>query len=110
MAVEEKVKNALKRGGRKLHTHSVSYSRADNGGLHAKVERHTKEGHHHTEDHVLASKEDAAQHLLDHMSDQPPVGGGAPPEQAEPEGEEAMAGAPGAGGASGPMPPPGMAG
>lgn len=102
MAADEKIKAALKKG-RKLHTHQVTYKRADNGGLHAHVERHTKQGHHHTEHHVLANKNDAAQHLLEHMSDQPEIGAGAPPEVAPPEaseGEGAM-GADAAGGATG---------
>ena len=103
---EEHVKYALKKGARKLHSHEVSYSRADNGGLHARVERHTKDGHHHTEHHVLSNKEDAARHLLEHMSDQPEVGGGMPAQQVEGEPEPEMAAA-GAGQPS-PAMPPGM--
>lgn len=83
MAIEGKIKNGLKKGsGRKLHTHAVRYERADNGGIHAKVERHTSEGHHHTEDHVLADADDAAAHLQEHMGDQPAMGEGQPPEEA----------------------------
>jgi hypothetical protein len=87
MAKEEKVKKALGGSkGEKLHSHSVKYHRADNGGLHAEVERHTKAGHHHTEHHVLASTDDAAEHLQEHMGDQPPIGDGSPPDSVEPPG------------------------
>lgn len=98
---EHAIKKALsgKRGkeekGRKLHTHAVRYERAHNGGFHAHVERHTDEGPHHTEHHVLANADDAAQHLQDHLGDQPAAGELTPPQEAAPE--EAMAGA-GAGG------------
>lgn len=108
MAVEDKVKSALKKG-RKLHTHEVTYRRADNGGIHAEVKRHTKEGHHHTEHHVLASAADAQQHFQEHMGDQPDAG--AQPSMPEAPPPEAMGGGPGAdggtagpGGPGGPMP------
>ena len=105
MAIEEKIKSALKKGARsKLHTHAVTYRRSDNGGLHATVERHTKQGHHHTEHHVLASKDDAVQHLLEHMSDQPAIGAGAQPQSVPDEPEAAPAG--GAPGVSDTQPPP----
>lgn len=104
MAVEEKVKHALTKGGRKLHTHEVTYKRADNGGIHAKVERHTKQGHHHTEHHVLANMEDAQQHFSEHMGDQPEAGATPSPAEAPPEmAEGGDAGTMGAGGASGAM-------
>jgi len=92
--------------GRKLHTHAVTYERADNGGLHARVERHTKEGHHHTEHHVLSSPDDAMEHLQEHLGDQPQIGGGSPPDQAPapaPGGGQDMMGAMGGGPAPGPM-------
>lgn len=82
MAKGDSAKKAL--GGakkNKLHTHSVKYSRADNGGLHAHVERHTSEGHHHDEHHVLASPDDAAEHLAEHLGDQPAAGQLAPPQE-----------------------------
>lgn len=107
MAKHEAVKRAL--GGKsKLHTHSIKYSRADNGGLHAHVERHTSEGHHHDEHHVLASPEDAAEHLQEHMGDQPAIGEATPPESVEPPGGAdagAAAGGPGGppGAGAGPM-------
>jgi hypothetical protein len=105
MAIEEKVKKALKKGARKLHTHEVSYKRADNGGIHAKVERHTKEGHHHTENHVLANFDDAQQHFQEHMGDQPQAGGQPPMAEAPPP-QMAGADAGAGGGAPGAMPPP----
>jgi hypothetical protein len=93
-----------KKKGEKLHSHSVKYERADNGGLHAHVERHTAAGHHHTEHHVLASTDDAAEHLQEHMGDQPSIGEAAPPQEAESAGgADAGAGA-AAGGAAGPAP------
>lgn len=101
---KESVKKAL--GGKKagkLHSHSVRYERADNGGLHAHVERHTSAGHHHTEHHVLASPEDAAEHLQEHLGDQPPVGQGTPPQEVDPSAGGPEQGAPPQAGASGPM-------
>lgn len=102
MAKHESVKKALGGGNKnKLHTHSVKYSRADNGGLHAHVERHTSSGHHHDEHHVLASPEDAAEHLQEHMGDQPAIGGATPPDSVEPPGgADAGAGAAPGGGAA----------
>jgi hypothetical protein len=100
---EREIKRALggKRkheGGRKLHTHSVKYERAHNGGFHAHVERHTDEGPHHTEHHVLANADDAAAHLQEHMGDQAEMGEQESPQSVEPpEPEEAGAG--GGGGA-----------
>jgi len=100
MAVERVVRKALK-SGRKLHTHAVRYSRADNGGIRAEVERHTKDGaHHHTEHHVLTGPDDAAQHLQEQMGDQPNIGQAAPPPD-EAEGQE-MQGAGGGGGMAAP--------
>lgn len=93
MAGHEKVKKALGGKSNKLHTHSVKYSRADNGGIHAHVERHTASGPHHSEHHVLASPEDAAEHLQEHMGDQPPIGGVTPPAEAQPPAGGADAGA-----------------
>jgi len=91
MAVERVVRKALK-SGRKLHTHAVRYSRADNGGIRAEVERHTKDGaHHHTEQHVLTGPDDAAQHLQEQMGDQPGIGQGVP-EQEVSEAPDADAG------------------
>src|SRR3974390_1403615 len=104
----DSVRKAMGKNGHdkgKLHTHSVKYERADNGGLHAHVERHTSAGPHHTEHHVLGSADDAAEHLMQHMGDQPGMGEQAPPESAEPP--EAAAG--GAGGlGAGPAPGMGM--
>ena len=97
----EKVKHALAKGARKLHSHEVTYTRADNGGIHAKVERHTKQGHHHTEKHVLGSFDDAQQHFAEHMGDQPEAG--ATPSPAEAPEEMAEGAAPGANGAGGAM-------
>jgi hypothetical protein len=106
---EREIKRALggkKRGegegkGRKLHTHAVKYERAHNGGFHAHVERHTDEGPHHTEHHVLANADDAAQHLQDHMGDQAEMGEQESPQTVEPpqpeEGQAAMAGGAGPG-------------
>ena len=98
------VRKALGKTKGKLHSHSVKYSRAANGGLHAEVERHTSGGHHHTEHHVLASPEDAGEHLQEHMGDQPPIGGQTPPDSVEPP-EAAAGGAPPAGAGA---PAPGM--
>jgi len=114
MAKHSGVKKALggKDGKNKLHTHSVKYTRADNGGLHAHVERHSSSGHHHDEHHVLSSPEDAAEHLQEHLGDQPEIGGATPPQEIEAPGGGADAG-PGAaaGGAAAPgagAPPPMM--
>jgi hypothetical protein len=104
MAIEDKVKHALKKGARKLHTHEVTYRRADNGGIHAKVARHTKEGHHHTEDHVLANFGDAQKHFQENLGDQPDAGA-MPPQQEAPAPPDQMAGA-GADAGGGAMPPP----
>lgn len=105
MAVEEKVKRALNgKAARKLHTNEVTYKRADNGGIHASVQRHTKTGHHHTEHHVLSNFEDAQQHFAEHMGDQPEAGAQPSPEEAPEMAEGGDAGAAmGAGGATGPM-------
>lgn len=99
----EGIKQALGgKGGKKLHTHSVHYERAANGGFHAHVARHTSDGaHHHTEHHVLLSPEDAVAHLQEHLGNQPAAGEGEPPEEAP---EMAASGAdaggtPGGGGA-----------
>ena len=80
--MEHEVKRALggKKGGKaKLHTHEVTYTRAGNGGYHAKVQRHRgagphSEGYSHTEDHVLPDAESMQEHLGQHMGDQPEVG------------------------------------
>lgn len=100
MAIEGKIKGALKKGARKLHTHEVTYRRADNGGIHAKVQRHTKEGHHHSEDHVLANFDDAQKHFQEQMGDQPEAGAQPPQQQTEPDPQMAAAGAAGGQGAS----------
>jgi hypothetical protein len=91
---DHEIKRALGgKGTGKLHTHSVHYERADNGGLHAHVARHTSDGaHHHTEHHVLADPEDAVAHMQEHLGDQPAIGA-APP--------DAGGGAPGGDGAAG---------
>jgi hypothetical protein len=69
---------------KKEHTHSVKYERADNGGLHAHVERKHEDGTTHHEHHVLMSAEDAGDHLQEHMGDQPDAGQ-MPEEQPDPE-------------------------
>ena len=102
MAIEGKIKGALKKGARKLHTDEVAYKRADNGGIHARVERHTKEGgHHHTEHHVLADFDDAQKHFQENMGDQPAAGDQPPQQQTEPDPQMAAAGAAGAQGGDG---------
>lgn len=112
MAKESAVHRALggsKSKGKKLHTHAVKYTRADNGGIHAEVERHTAEGHHHTEHHVLGSASDAADHLQEHMGDQPEMGAqqSAPTVPApEAAGPEAAMGGGGDGGGGAPAPGP----
>jgi len=99
-------KRGKSEGGKKLHTHSVKYERAHNGGFHAHVERHTDKGPHHTEHHVLANADDAAAHLQEHMGDQAEMGEQESPQSVEPpEGAEQMAGA-----ETGPGPGAGMAG
>jgi hypothetical protein len=107
----DSVRKALGNKKGKLHTHSIKYSRADNGGLHAHVERHTAAGHHHDEHHVLNGPDEAAEHLQEHMGDQPNAGEGTPPEVA-PEMQDAAAGggggAPGAGAGPAAMPGAGM--
>lgn len=108
---EHAIKKALggkhgKGEGRKLHTHAVKYERAHNGGFHAHVERHTDEGPHHTEHHVLANADDAAAHLQEHMGDQAEMGEQESPQSVappEPEGGAEMAGA-----GAGPGPGAGM--
>lgn len=91
---------------KKTHVHRVEYERADNGGFHAKVHVHHAEAPHehvHTVHHVLPNAEAAADHLQEHMGDQP-AAGEAPDDGtggAEPEPEAAgMAG----GAAGGPTP------
>jgi hypothetical protein len=84
----------------KLHTHGVHYERAHNGGVIAHVHRHTAEGLHHSEEHVLPDMDAAHAHLDEHMGDQPGAGevqsaAQVPPQ--EPEGDE--------GGGGGAMPP-----
>ena len=104
----DRVRKALSKTGDskgKLHSHSVKYERADNGGIHAHVERHTSSGPHHTEHHVLNGPDEAAEHLQEHLGDQPPIGGATPPDSAEPP-EAAAGGAPA--GAGGGAPAPGM--
>lgn len=111
MATKDKVKKALSGGkSNRLHTHSVKYTRADNGGIHAHVERHTSSGHHHDEHHVLASTDDAADHLQDHMGDQPPIGGVTPPDQAQPAGGVGAGPGADAGGGGGAASAPGAGG
>lgn len=111
----DKVKKALGPKGdkarRALHTEGVHYKRAHNGGYHAEVERHTGDGkHHHTEHHVIPNANDLAEHLQDHMGDQPAAGEQQPQQEAEPQPGAEMAGG-GAGGpdmgggGAGPMPP-----
>jgi hypothetical protein len=104
MADTHAVKKALggkKKGGKskgeKLHTRRLEYERADNGGVHATVHRHTGAGPHHIEHHVLPDMAAAQAHLQDNMGDQPPAGGmqmaQAAPPPPEPEGDEGAAGA-----------------
>jgi hypothetical protein len=94
----------------KPHTHSIHYERADNGGYHARVEKRHKDGtHHSTEHHVLMGKDDAAEHLMEHLGDQPDAG--QPPQGADgaqPPDAQAGAVAPPQGGA--PPPPDQMQG
>lgn len=101
--MDEKVSKALegkKRGKKHVHTHAVEYRRADNGGFHAKVEKHHgkgphSEGHSHTETHVLPDADAMQEHMQEHMGDQPPAGEMPEPQpaQQEPEAQPAAAGA-----------------
>lgn len=93
---EKAIRHALGGGDKgpkhKTHTHSVHYERASNGGFIAHVHKHHgegphSEGHSHTEEHALPDKDAAAEHLEEHMGDQPGYGEEmpAPPaEEAEP--------------------------
>ncbi len=108
MAKDNAIKKALgsKNGGRKLHTHGVHYERAGNGGVIAHVHRHTgapggDHSHHHTEEHVLSDPAAAAEHLQEHMGDQPAAGEMEPQAEAAPPPEMAAAG-------GGAPPQPGM--
>jgi hypothetical protein len=100
MAKEHEVRKALgggKKEGAKLHTHSVHYERAHNGGVIAHVRRHTgtpggaDHAHHHTEEHVLPDVESAQEHMQEHMGDQPAAGEMEPQQTAAPP-EPEMAG------------------
>lgn len=104
---EHEIKRALGgKGGEKLHTHSIRYERAHNGGFHAHVEKHTASGeHHHTEHHVLAGPADAAEHMQENMGDQPNIGQ-APPDAGA--GGSPSEPAPDAGAMAGAAAPPGM--
>lgn len=90
--MEHEVKRALDGKGkkRKLHTHEITYTRAANGGYHAKVHRHHGEGPHseglsHTEDHILPDSESAQGHFEQHMGDHPEFGEMESPEEAQSE-------------------------
>jgi hypothetical protein len=84
----------------KTHTHGVHYERAGNGGYIAHVHKHHgagphSEGHSHTEEHSLPDKDAMAEHMEEHMGDQPAVGEMQPqeqPEEAQEQPQAAMAG------------------
>lgn len=106
MADKEAMSKALGSEKPKLHAQGVHYERSDNGGFHAHVHMHTKAAphvHHHTQHHIVPSKDALAAHMEEHMGDQPDVQQGAEP---EPDGDEAAAagGAAAGAGQGGPSP------
>jgi hypothetical protein len=104
----EAIKKALgEHKAGKTHTHGVHYERAANGGYIAHVHKHRgpgphSEGHSHSEEHVLPDKDAMAEHMEEHMGDQPAAGEMAPPEEPQNPAEQ------GAGGPAGAMAGGGM--